>query len=413
MSMKIFSYPKNKRVFKALIAAKYVGVDIEVPAFNFGVDNKTPEFLKMNPLGKIPVLQTAEGAIFESNAIVRYVARLGKANIYGKNAFENGVNDQWIDFATNEIDTTAASWLYPILGFIPFIAKETQKAKENMKKILTVLDNVLLSKPFLTGYRIALADIVVVCSLLSFYEMVFEPAFVSSFANVNRYFKTCINQPEFKSVIGEVNFCQKMMEPPKKEKEEKKVEPKKEQPKKEEKPVTEGDDEEFVEKKKKNPLDDLPPTTFNLDEFKRTYSNNEVSMSIPWFWSNFDASGFSIWFADYKYNEELEQLFKTANLVGGFFQRLETLHKYAFSSMIIFGEQAEGGKINNQSVSGVWVFRGQEIPPDMLDCDDSLVYNWTKLNPTVEADKEKINEYFAWEGKFGGNKKFLQGKLYK
>jgi hypothetical protein len=55
----------NKNAYKALIAAEYVGVSIELPPFQMGVDNKTDEFLKMNPHGKVPVMSTPEGAIFE------------------------------------------------------------------------------------------------------------------------------------------------------------------------------------------------------------------------------------------------------------------------------------------------------------------------------------------------------------
>jgi elongation factor 1-gamma len=63
----------KKNVFKALIAAEYVGVKIELtPSFEIGVTNKTPEFLAFSPLGKVPVLETPEGAIAESNAIARY-----------------------------------------------------------------------------------------------------------------------------------------------------------------------------------------------------------------------------------------------------------------------------------------------------------------------------------------------------
>ena len=55
MTLKLHTYPGNKNAFKALIAAQYVGVQIEVPPFNFGVDNKKPEFLKLNPNGKVGV----------------------------------------------------------------------------------------------------------------------------------------------------------------------------------------------------------------------------------------------------------------------------------------------------------------------------------------------------------------------
>ena len=53
MALKLHTYPGNKNAFKALIAAQYIGVPIEVPPFNMGVDNKKPEFLKLNPNGKV------------------------------------------------------------------------------------------------------------------------------------------------------------------------------------------------------------------------------------------------------------------------------------------------------------------------------------------------------------------------
>lgn len=44
----------NKNAYKALIAAEYTGVKVEItPNFEMGVSNKTPEFLKMNPIGKV------------------------------------------------------------------------------------------------------------------------------------------------------------------------------------------------------------------------------------------------------------------------------------------------------------------------------------------------------------------------
>lgn len=52
MTLKLYTYPGNKNAYKALIAAQYVGVRIEVPPFSMGETNKTPEFLKLNPNGK-------------------------------------------------------------------------------------------------------------------------------------------------------------------------------------------------------------------------------------------------------------------------------------------------------------------------------------------------------------------------
>lgn len=53
-SQVMHTYKGNKSADKALIVAEYTGVKISVPSdFEMGVTNKTPEFLKMNPMGKV------------------------------------------------------------------------------------------------------------------------------------------------------------------------------------------------------------------------------------------------------------------------------------------------------------------------------------------------------------------------
>ena len=59
-----------------MIAAKYSGAQITVAKdFVFGETNKTPEFLKKFPLGKVPAFEGSDGVLLtESNAIAYYVA---------------------------------------------------------------------------------------------------------------------------------------------------------------------------------------------------------------------------------------------------------------------------------------------------------------------------------------------------
>lgn len=70
---KIYTYPNNPRVFKALIAAKYNGQTVEESIVQMGVDNKKPEFLTKFPLGKVPAFEGSDHfTLFESNAIAQY-----------------------------------------------------------------------------------------------------------------------------------------------------------------------------------------------------------------------------------------------------------------------------------------------------------------------------------------------------
>lgn len=60
--------------------------------------------------------------------------------------------------------------------------------------------------------------------------------------------------------------------------------------------------------------------TFNFDEFKREYSNKDtLTEALPYFWKNFDKENYSIWFCEYKYNDELAKIFMTSNLIRGEF----------------------------------------------------------------------------------------------
>ena len=82
--MKLLTYPALFRAQKVLIASQYAGVPLEVDT------NVTPELLKSkSPHGTVPVLETPQGVISESNAIARFVARVGKTGtaVYPADAF--------------------------------------------------------------------------------------------------------------------------------------------------------------------------------------------------------------------------------------------------------------------------------------------------------------------------------------
>lgn len=63
-----------------------------------------------------------------------------------------------------------------------------------------------------------------------------------------------------------------------------------------------------AEPKKKNPFASMPKSSFDLDDFKRFYSNEDESKSIPYFWQKFDSENYSIWLSEYKYNNELTKV---------------------------------------------------------------------------------------------------------
>merc|ERR1711915_505907 len=389
--------------------------------FVFGETNKSAEFTKKFPLGKVPAFEGSDGTLLtESNAIAYYVANDELRG--GSDAATRSQVVQWMSWADSEILPASCTWVFPCMGIMQYNKNSTDRAKEDVKKALGVLNTHLLPRTFLVGERISLADISVCCTLLHLYQYVLEPSFRKPFQNVNRWFTTIINQPQVKAVVGDFKLCDKMAQfdnkkfaevqgkikqgggEKKQEKKEKK-EPKKEQPKKEKEPSPAAP----AAPKSKDPLDVLPAGDFNMDDFKRFYSNNDEDKSVPYFWEKFDKNHYSIWYCEYKYADELSKVFMTCNLIGGMFQRVDKLRKNAFASMCVFGED----KANN--ISGIWVWRGQELAFPL--CDDWTVdyesYDWKKLDPTSEETKKLVDQYFKWIGEDNKGRKFNQGKIFK
>jgi len=430
MAGTLYTYPENFRAYKALIAAQYSGAQVKIASdFVFGETNKSETFLKKFPTGKVPAFETSNGqTITESNAIAFYVAN---EQLRGKSDLEKAQVWQWINFADSEILPSSCAWVFPLLGIMPFNKNTVERAKSDVGVALSVLNKHLLNNTFLVGERISLADIIVFTNLLHLYQYVLEPSVRGEYGNVNRWFTTILNQTQVQAVVKNFSLCSKAIEfDPKKyadfqnksgggketkQQESKKENKKEKKPapaKKEAEPVEEMDAAEMAlaeEPKSKDPFDSLPKGTFNMDDYKRCYSNEEETVSIPYFWEKFDPENYSIWFGEYKYAGELTKVFMSCNLIAGMYQRLDKMRKQAFASMCLFGED------NNSSISGVWVWRGQELaftlsPDWQIDYE---VYDWKKLDPNSNDTKELVKQYFSWTGTDKQGRKFNQGKIFK
>jgi elongation factor 1-gamma len=73
--MKLYTPLGHPRGNKILTLARYLKLDLETPAFNIG-QAKNKEFAAKSPLKKFPLLETSEGCLYESNAIIRHLVRV-------------------------------------------------------------------------------------------------------------------------------------------------------------------------------------------------------------------------------------------------------------------------------------------------------------------------------------------------
>ena len=204
--LRIFSYLPNPRIWKATIAARLCGVEVEVlgaaPAelqswlWDFdarplrsdedvapadvqigqtgfkGVRlRKTKAFLEAHPFGTVPAAFSPDGkvGIFESNSIMRAVARLGEQNfpLYGRDAYEASRVDSFLDVSL-VFARDAQTYLLSLLD--ASVSAETQsRARDALTTYLGGISRALLPEPeFLVGAGLTLADICFVAELALF-----------------------------------------------------------------------------------------------------------------------------------------------------------------------------------------------------------------------------------------------------
>lgn len=120
---------------------------------------------------QVPAFEDGSGnCLAESNAIAFYVANETLRG--GSNAVDQALVQEYISFAENEILPSACTWTFPTLGFKQYNKQETEKAINHVKKCMSLLNDFLLTRTFLVGERVTLADIAVCCSLLTLYVQV-------------------------------------------------------------------------------------------------------------------------------------------------------------------------------------------------------------------------------------------------
>lgn len=385
------------------------------------------DVISLNPVScpsQVPAFSSKCGKnLTESNAIAYFLAN---AQLRGANEWDQAQIQQWTSFADSELLPAVATLVFPLIGIMQFQKNTAERARKDVDHLLSVLNQHLTKNTFLVGERITLADIAVFTTLLSLFENVLEAADRKTHQSVSRWFTTLLHQKEVQAVVKDFKLCTKAatfdaakfaafqagsgaaaQAKPKAEK------PKKEAaPKKAAEPAEELDATELAlrgEPDAKDPFAALPKGKFDMDDFKRFYSNEAEEKSIPYFWDKFDAENYSIWFGEYKYNEELTKAFMSCNLIGGMYQRLDKMRKQAFSSMCLWGTD------NDSTISGVWVWRGQDLafklsPDWQIDYE---VYDWKKLDPTAQETKDLVKQYFSWEGTDKSGRKFNQGKIFK
>ena len=165
--LKIWGRTSSINVQKVMWAVAELGIAHErVDAgLHYGGVNE-PWYRAMNPNGRVPVIDDEGFVLWESNAIVRYLAaRHGAGALCPADPKARADADRWMDWAT----TTMAPVMTPLFwGLIRTPAekrdiKAIEAERVKMEEVMTLLDAHLATRPFVAGDAFTMGDIPVGC----------------------------------------------------------------------------------------------------------------------------------------------------------------------------------------------------------------------------------------------------------
>jgi len=332
------------------------------------------------------VLETAEGVLHGHNAISKYFCALAGGKFLGGSAVEKSHVDQWIAFSNTTLLPCVRTIGDAIFGLATVTKADYDEASKNLKVHMKVLNTHLDGKKWLVGNEMTVADIVVVLVLQHAFQTVLDAGFRKTpiMKNVNAWAEACFALPAVIKVQGNVHMCAKPLKPvlAVEEKKVKKV------------AAVAAPPQPKAEKVKDN-VESLPPTPFNVYDFKTLYVNHpdKKGAAVDTWYEMLDWEGWAFWFFHYeKYEGEGIKLHITNNLLTGFMSRAEHTSKYTFARHGVFGEEP------NLEIMGVWLCRGKDEIPDGLvkEHPQFEYYKNRKLNPRENKEDDKlIREFFG------------------
>jgi glutathione S-transferase len=156
--MKLHHAPFSGHAHRAVLFLSLLGVKadlIQVDMRNGA--HKTPEYLKLNPFGQVPVLEDDGLVINDSNAILVYLAtKFGRKDWLPDDLSSLAKVQKWLSVAAGEVAYgLCAARLITVFG-ADFRADEVIARAH---RILTLLNAELEAHPFLVGDRPTIADV--------------------------------------------------------------------------------------------------------------------------------------------------------------------------------------------------------------------------------------------------------------
>ena len=201
--LKIWGRLTSVNVQKVVWCADELGLDVERidAGGQYGVVN-SPEFRAMNPNGLVPVIDDDGFVLWESNAIVRYLAtKYGTDSLWPSDVQVRAEADRWMDWQAVSLNPAIGRAFIQLIRTLPEKRDVAiiENARIETEKKLGVLDAHLATREYVAGSRFTMGDIPLGCSVDRWFKL---PMARETHPHVERWYATLRERKGAAQVVG-------------------------------------------------------------------------------------------------------------------------------------------------------------------------------------------------------------------
>jgi glutathione S-transferase len=163
--MKLYAAPPSPRAFKVLALADHLGLDFELKPLDLrSGDHMRPEFVALNPNKKMPVLEDDGFVLWESNAILQYLAaKQPDSGLLPADPRSRADVNRWQFWESAHWDPACGMLCWERLVKRLFgqggpDPSEVEKGEQSFNRFAEVLNGQLKGRRFVTGQQLTVAD---------------------------------------------------------------------------------------------------------------------------------------------------------------------------------------------------------------------------------------------------------------
>ena len=192
--MKLYEFPPTRSI-RVRWTLQELGVPFEAVTVNMMTgEHKGPEYLKVNPAGKLPALVDGDLLLTESVAIVLYLAeKYADKGFMPRDLAGRAELNRWILFIATELEQplwriTRHINIYPENKRIP---AEIELAREDFKSMAAVLEEHMKGRQFVVGNSATVADFILAYTL----DWANEVQLLDGFPHLKQYMERMYSRP--------------------------------------------------------------------------------------------------------------------------------------------------------------------------------------------------------------------------